>query len=101
MDFTFSDKKLELLYTKGEGAEALPAEVFRAFVKRVNHIKAAVNEQDLRVPKSVHYEKLKGRKYNGKDSMRLNIQWRLILSVETDLNGKRVIIHEVSNHYDG
>lgn len=98
MRFRFRDKSLELLYTKGEGARAFPKEVVNAFLRRVRHIEAAKDEADLRVPPSVHYERLKGR-YKGKESMRLNREWRLIISVVEDKQGKYILIHEINNHY--
>jgi proteic killer suppression protein len=96
--FRFADKSLELLYTQGAGAAKLPSEVVNAFMRRVRHIEAAKDERDLRVPPSVHYERLK-RTYRGKDSMRLNREWRLIVSVKEDRQGKYVVIHEINNHY--
>lgn len=98
MRFRFTDKNLELLYTQGAGAAKLPTEVVNAFLRRVRHIEAAKDERDLRVPPSVHYERLK-KKYKGKDSMRLNREWRLIVSVSEDKQGKYVLIHEINNHY--
>jgi toxin HigB-1 len=96
--FRFADKNLELLYTQGEGAAKLPKEVVNTFLRRVRHIEAAKDERDLRVPSSVHYERLKGA-YAGKESMRLNREWRLIVSVAKDKEGKCVLIHEINNHY--
>lgn len=98
MRFAFTNKKLERLYTEGEGRESFPEEVVNTLLRRVRHIEAAKNERDLRVPPSVHYEQLKGE-YAGKASFRLNRQWRLILSVEKDEEGKYILIHEINNHY--
>ena len=98
MRLRFLHKELELLYTQGEGPAKLPKDVVKAFLRRVRHVDAAKDERDLRVPPSVHYERLKGR-YAGKDSMRLNREWRLIISVEEDEQGKCVLIHEITNHY--
>jgi toxin HigB-1 len=96
--FTFADRSLARLYSYGEGAAKFPEEVVNALLRRVRHIEAAKDERDLRVPPSVHYERLKGQ-YSGKASLRLNRQWRLILSVEKDAEGKYVLIHEITNHY--
>lgn len=98
MRFVFANRNLERLYTHGEGVAKLPEEVVNTLLRRVRHIEAAKDERDLRVPPSVHYERLRG-KYAGKSSLRLNRQWRLILSVETDPQGKYVLIHEITNHY--
>ncbi len=96
--FTFANRTLERLYTHGEGATRFPEAVVHAFLRRVRHIEAAQDERDLRVPRSVHYEQLKG-KYTGKASLRLNRRWRVILSVEEDVPGKYVVIHEITQHY--
>lgn len=98
MRFRFADKRLERLYTQGEGAARYPKEVVDAILRRVRHMDGAGDERDLRIPRSVHYEKLRGN-YAGWDSMRLDKKWRLILSVEKDAQGKIVVIHEVTNHY--
>jgi proteic killer suppression protein len=94
----FIDNKIKRLYTHGDGAKRFPQEVVHAFLRRIRHIEAAQDERDLRTPASVHYEQLQGE-YAGKDSMRLNRQWRLILSVEEDAKGKHVVVHEITNHY--
>lgn len=84
--------------TVGTNGRGSLSEVVNAFVRRIRHIEAAKDERDLRVPPSVHYERLK-KKYKGKDSMRLNREWRLIVSVSKDKQGKYVLIHEINNHY--
>lgn len=99
MRFSFAHRELEVLYTKGEGAVKYPEEVITAFLRRVRHIEAAKDERDLRVPKSVHYERIRHGKYAGTESMRLNRQWRLILKIEEDKQGKYVSIREINNHY--
>lgn len=98
MDFRFANRDLQRLYTDNTGAEKFPAETVKLFRRRVRHIEAAKDVRDLRRPASVHYEKLAGR-YSGKSSLRLNDKWRLILSEEQGPTGKRVVIHELSNHY--
>lgn len=99
MRFVFASKALELLYTTDAGAEKFPEEVVTVFLRRVRHIEAAKDERDLRSPPSVHFEQLKGKRYAGKASLRLNRQWRLILSVERDTQEKYVLIHDMTNHY--
>lgn len=99
MNFEFASKHLMELYTENKGAGKYPAEVVELYRRRVRHIEAADNEQDLRHPTSVHFEKLRSKKYEGKSSMRLNQAWRLILSVEERKDGKYVLIHEITNHY--
>ncbi len=99
MRFVFCDKALEQLYIAGTGAEKLPEQVVDMFARRVRHIEVAKDERDLRQPKSVHFEQLKEKAYRGKSSLRLNRQWRLIISIEEDKEGKYVNIYEINNHY--
>lgn len=98
MDFRFSKAKLEKLYTKGAGAQPYPGGVVDSFLRRVRTIDAAKDERDLRVPASVHFEKLKG-KYAGSYSMQLKGRWRLILRIAVEEDRKVVVIDEITQHY--
>ncbi len=98
MDFRFSKAKLQKLYTKGTGAHDYPESVVDSFLRRVRTIDAAKDERDLRVPASVHFEKLKGR-YAESYSMRLKDRWRLILRIVTEEDRKIVVIDEITQHY--
>lgn len=96
MEIKFADKKLAMLYEVGEGAYS--EAVISAFSKKIQIIKSAKNENDLRALKSNHFEKLKGTKDSY--SMRLNKQYRLIIELLNDGSCKIVIIKEISNHYE-
>jgi proteic killer suppression protein len=98
MEFRFSDRKLEKLYTEGAEAHKYAEGVVDAFLRRVRRIDAAKDERDLRVPASVHFEKLKGDRA-GRYSMRLKDRWRLILRIVTDEEQKTVVIDEITQHY--
>ncbi len=100
MDFRFSDAKLKKLYTKGTGAHGYPEGVVDRFLRRVRTIDAAEDERDLRVPASVHFQKLKGD-YAGSYSMRLKGRWRLILRIVAEEDRKVVVIDEITQHYGG
>ncbi|MCA6534525.1 MAG: type II toxin-antitoxin system RelE/ParE family toxin [Pseudanabaena sp.] len=98
MRLLFKSKKLEALYTELKGEDKYEAGVVDAFFNVMSRIVAASNEQDLREPKSRRLEKLVGDK-KGKYSMRLNKQWRLILTIEEDKQGKYIQVLEISDHY--
>lgn len=99
MDWRFANRTLELLYTRGDGKQVYPEEVVRAFLRRVNDVRSARSEQDLRAMKSLHYEQLKGDR-QGQISLRLNKQWRLILTIERNRTRRNtIVIHEISKHY--
>jgi proteic killer suppression protein len=88
-------------YDKVSGKSPYPDEVIKAFKKRLFQIKQAKSTADLRTIKSLHFEKLKGKKYEGKYSMRLNISYRLIFRIENEELSRIeiVCIEEINNHY--
>jgi len=98
MEFRFSDAKLKKLYTQGAGAHGYPEGVVDSFLLRVRTIDAAKDERDLRVPASVHFEKLKG-KYAGSYSLRLRGRWRLVLRIVAEEDQRIVVIDEMTQHY--
>jgi proteic killer suppression protein len=86
---------------KARGKSPYPEEVLTAFKKRLFQIKQAVNTADLRNNKSLHFEKLKEKRYEDKYSIRLNIAYRLIFRIEKPGSDKLEIIciEEITNHY--
>ena len=98
MDFRFSDTRLKKLYMKGTGAHGYPEGVVASFLLRVRTIDAAKDARDLRVPTSVHFEKLKGN-YAGCFSMRLKGRWRLIFRITAEEGRSVVVIDEITQHY--
>ena len=100
MRFIFANKKLELLYASGTGAAKYPPEVVDAFFDKMAVIRAAHDENDLRALKSLHFEKLLGeRGLRGERSIRLNRQFRLILRLETDEQGKLVCVISIEDYH--
>ena len=98
MEIRFATTDLEELCESEKGAESYPPEVVEAFFDRISVIDDAVDERDLRALKSLHFEKLKG--HSNRYSMRLNRQWRLILSFEPPKGPeKAVVVIEISKHY--
>lgn len=95
MEIWFADKKLVKLYKTGKGSYS--EIIIKAFFKKIQQIRSAKNENDLRALKSNHFEKLQGIK--DQYSMRLNDQFRLIIELLDDGSCKIVIIKEISNHY--
>ena len=98
MDFRFKDKKLERLYTEEADARFYPPAVVRRFFELMAVVDAAPDEREFYKLKSLHFEKLKGKREN-QYSMRLNKQYRLIVTLETDEKGRYVLVVEISDHY--
>ena len=83
MEWDFSNKNLEKLYTKGKSSKykGLPKNVAINFVARINEIEAASNIYDLWKKPSLNFEKLKGKK-KGYCSVRVTGKWRLEFKVD-------------------
>ncbi len=78
MDIVFEDAKLDRLETDAAFSAGFPPPVVSKFRQRMQMIRAADSEQDLRALKSLHFEKLKGKRAH-QHSIRLNRQWRLVM----------------------
>ena len=98
MRFRFSDTKLRRLYEDPDYTGPFSRELVETFRKRVQLIKAAKDERDLRAFKSLRYEKLKGKRRHQR-SMRLDSQWRLILELAEDDDGRLVVIVSIDEYH--
>jgi len=96
--FFFATTKLERLYTKEQGARNLPKAVVEAFVDVMGIIAAAKDERDLRNFKSLHYERLKGKRSHQR-SLALYGGFRLILEREEDEEGKFFRIISIEDYH--
>lgn len=88
-------------FEKVHGKSPYPVEVLKAFRQRVFQIKQAKNTADLRMIKSLHFEKLKEKKYEGKYSIRLNKAYRMIFRIDNNevTRLEIICIEEINNHY--
>lgn len=73
MDVEFDDDDLDHLETDPLFTAGLSNEVVRAYRKRMQQIRAFLDERDFYALKSLHFEKLKGNRGN-QYSVRLNKQ---------------------------
>jgi proteic killer suppression protein len=88
-----------LVANKNKGKQKYPEEVEVAFKKRISQIKHVQDSQELRQIKSLHFEKLKEKRYSGYYSIRINKSYRMIFGL-TKNNGLEVMdIEEINNHY--
>jgi len=94
----FRDTRLDKLETDPAFDAGYPSEIVKAFRKRMQQIRAAVDERDFYNQKSLRFEKLHGdRKHQ--HSMRLNDQWRLILEFEGKCPSKTVVIVDIEDYH--
>jgi proteic killer suppression protein len=71
----FRDDWLRAFFVDDVRSRNIPPDLEARLFRKLQMIDDAVTDQDLRVPPSNHFEKLRG---NLADSIRVNQQWRLI-----------------------
>jgi proteic killer suppression protein len=98
MDVEFDDENLDRLETDAQYTAELSQEVVRAYRKRMQQIRAFLDERDFYAAKALHFEKLKGNRA-GQHSIRLNMQWRLILEIRGDRPCKIIGIVEIVDYH--
>jgi proteic killer suppression protein len=77
MIVSFRDAWLRAFFVEDRKARAIPPDLEGRLFRRLQMLDDATTDQDLRVPPSNHFEKLKGS-LAGVYSIRVNQQWRLI-----------------------
>jgi proteic killer suppression protein len=97
--FRFKDKKLEALYTEEKNAHKYP-NVVDDFFEVMAIIAAALSERDLYANKGLRFEKLVGQRgKQGQRSLRLNKQWRLIVTLEEDAESFYLQILDIEDYH--
>ena len=77
MIVTFRDDWLRGFFVEDLNSRKIPADIENRLFRKLQMIDDAMTDQDLRVPPSNHFEKLRGH-LEGWHSIRVNKQWRLI-----------------------
>jgi len=98
MKVRYGKDELSLVETDQAHTLRLPVPIVQAARRKVRIMRNAVDERDLYAMKSLHYEKLGGKR-DGQRSIRLNDQWRIIFLIDRDCDPLEVEILEISNHY--
>jgi toxin HigB-1 len=73
----FRDEWLRAFFVNDVRSRHIPPDLENRLFRKLQMIDDATTDQDLRVPPSNHFEKLRGR-LDGFHSIRVNQQWRLI-----------------------
>jgi len=98
MQVEFDDADLDRLETDAQFTAGHSQEVVRAYRKRMQQIRASRDERDFLAVRSLNFEKLKGNR-EGQHSIRLNLQWRLILEIRGDHPCKVIGIIEIVDYH--
>lgn len=73
----FRDEWLRAFFVEDIHSRTIPSDLESRLFRKLQMIDDATTDQDLRVPPSNHFEKLRGT-LDGLHSIRVNKQWRLI-----------------------
>ena len=98
MQFRFKSRKLEQLYYNDKDDHHYPSDVVGVFFEVMATLAAATDERDLYAFKGLHFEKLKGKRKN-EHSLRLNDQFRLIVTIEQDEQEKFLFIISIEDYH--
>jgi proteic killer suppression protein len=77
MILSFRDAWLRDFFVEDARSKKIPTDLEGRLFRKIQMIDDATTDQDLRVPPSNHFEKLRGN-LAGLRSIRVNKQWRLI-----------------------
>jgi len=75
----FRDKWLRDFFVEDINSKKIPSNIRSRLFRKLQLVDDASSNEDLRVPPSNHFEQLSG-KLHGKNSIRVNDQWRLIFT---------------------
>ena len=77
MIVSFRDAGLGAFFIDDVRSRNIPSDLRERLFRKLQMLDDATSDQDLRVPPSNHFEKLRGR-LKGFHSIRVNSQWRLV-----------------------
>jgi proteic killer suppression protein len=89
VEVEFFDKDLEQVEQDKTATAGHGDAIDKSFRKKMQFIRAAKDERDLRNMKSLRFKRLEGARKH-QHSIRLNDQWRLILELR-EIEGRTVI----------
>ena len=98
MQLRHADKTLKSIDEEADFDGGFPVSVVKKFRMRMQSIRAASNENDLRKMKSNHFEKLKGDR-KGDYSIRLNDQFRLTFQIEKTVDGNQIVVLAIEDYH--
>jgi proteic killer suppression protein len=98
LDVEHKDAELGKIESDPQAQSAYGEAVTNAFRKRMQSIRAAADERDFYALKSLHFEKLQGKRQHQR-SMKLNDQWRLIIEIVGEAPNKKIWIIGIEDYH--
>ena len=98
MEVEFDDASLEDLEVNPHATAGHGGAVDKGFRKKMQVLRAAVDERDLRALKSLRFEKLKGQRSH-QHSLRINDQWRIVIELRKENERTRIVIVSIEDYH--
>ena len=98
MDVEFDSDDLDQLETDPSFTAGFGPEIVRGYRKVMQAIRAAHDERDLYASRGLRFEQLKGKRQR-QHSLRINLQWRLIVELRGSGTQKRVGIIGIEDYH--
>ena len=98
MDLVFADEALALIETERAGETGFPVAVIKSARRKLTVLRAAPDDRSLRNWKSLHYEKLKGKR-EGERSIRLNDKYRMVFSLDEVADPHTITILSIEDYH--
>jgi proteic killer suppression protein len=98
LEVRFKSGDLDRLETDPAYDAGFSQAIVRQFRKCMQVIRQAPDERVFRNMKSLHFEKLKGKRQH-QNSMRLNEQWRLVVELEGVTPNKIVVVISIEDYH--
>lgn len=98
MDVEFADSNLERMYADKTFSGGHSDAVVKGFRKVMSWIHGAADERNLYAFRSLHFEKLKGKRRHQR-LLRINDQWRLIVTIVGEHPQKRVPVIGIEDYH--
>jgi toxin HigB-1 len=94
----FKDKNLARIEVERSFTSGYSQAIVKAFRKKMQLIRSALDERDLIMMRSNNFEKLKGDRKN-QYSIKLNDQWRLVFELEGEGANKNMFILGIEDYH--
>lgn len=98
MNVVFADPILSLIETEEAGRTKLPVPVIKSARRKLIVLRAVIDDRSLRNWKSLNYQQLKGDRV-GQRSIRLNDQYRMIVTLDESTNPPTVTIVAIEDYH--
>jgi toxin HigB-1 len=98
MNIEFRNDDLRAMVYDPNFTGGFSREVIKAYRMRIQYIRSALDERDFYAMKSLHYEKLKGKRRNER-SMRLNDKYRLVLRTKINGANRTIVVLSIEDYH--